>query len=56
MTSFYEVQGLYRGEWTKCFGPYANAADAKDKMAELQKRNPACSYRWVRIAGNITYV
>jgi hypothetical protein len=54
--SFYEVQGLYRGEWTKLFGPYRYPAIARNKMAELEKRNPACSYRWVRISGNITYV
>lgn len=55
-TTFYAVQGLYRNEWTTLFAPFEYSSEAKTKQIELENDNPACEYRYVRIADGITYV
>lgn len=44
MSSFFAVQGLYRGEWKTLFVLPSNAA-ANEKIKALREANPACKYR-----------
>ncbi len=43
----YRIEGLFIGKWTKMFDGFKSILEVAARVAELQKANPACRYRWV---------
>jgi hypothetical protein len=43
----YRIEGLFREKWTTLFDGFSTILEVAARVAELQKTNPACRYRWV---------